>query len=60
MLQKLPDVFTVEDGPREDDNKGNDKFLTITDAARSYADDMVAQVILRNPVWQPLREAPKP
>ena len=60
LLQKLPDVFTVEDGPREDDNKGTDKFLTITDAARSYADHMVAQVILRNPVWQPRPEAPKP
>lgn len=60
LLQKLPDVFTVEDGPREDDNEGKDKFLTLSDAARSYADDMVAQVILRNPVWQPRPEAPKP
>jgi DNA-directed RNA polymerase len=60
LLQHLPDVFMIEDGPREDDNEGEDKFLTLTAAALAYADDAVAQLILRNPVWLPRPEAPKP
>jgi DNA-directed RNA polymerase len=59
-LEKLPRVFTVEDGPREDDNKGEDKFITLTEEAQAYTEKFVAQMILRNPVWLPRSEAPKP
>ena len=60
LLEKLPDVFTIEEGPREDGKKGEDKFITLTEEAQAYTENFVRQMILSDPVWLPRPEAPKP
>jgi hypothetical protein len=60
LLEQLPEVFTMEDGPREDDNDGEDKFLTLTEEAQQYAAAMIEQVILSKPTWLPQSDPPKP
>ena len=59
LLERLPDVFTIETGPAADD-KGNDDFLTLTDEAQTYIATLIEQLIEDNPVWRPRPEPPRP
>jgi DNA-directed RNA polymerase, mitochondrial len=53
LCKILPGTFTVE-------GKAEHQFLTITKAAEAYADYIVTEVILKNPVWLPRPELPLP
>jgi DNA-directed RNA polymerase len=52
LLQILPDVFTLVEDWQE-------KFVSITEAAQGYIDQVVADIVSRNPVWLPLPKPPR-
>jgi DNA-directed RNA polymerase, mitochondrial len=61
LLRFLPDVFKVEKQiPRGKVKRERrpEKVLKLTPAARTYAQDSVAELISRNPVWLPMAEEP--
>jgi DNA-directed RNA polymerase, mitochondrial len=55
LLTLLPDVFMVANQTLE---KGSERTLTITEEARAYADNVIADLIRRNPVWLPTTQEP--
>lgn len=63
LLEFLPGVFTIEERLpyKKDPRSGKrapEKFLALTPEASAYAENNVAELIWKNPVWLPKPQAP--